>query len=337
MFGVNNSSVCVVTVTYGNRKDLLLQMVEGVHVQGVTRFVVVNNGAQWGVDGLRAIFSSLDVEVVDMGANRGSAEGFGAGIKRALDRGAEFIWLMDDDNMPHAQCLQALFDVYEQEQVATPRDSLAVLAFRPEHQADVAAGVSEERINPRPNSFRGFHLLDIPFKIWRRTPWGRPQQLDEMPRTILVHEGPYSGLLFHRSLIHSIGLPNPDFVLYADDNEFTYRITQRGGRILLVTSARIDDLEASWSIKGRFANSFAAQLCGIGDFRAFYGMRNGVYFDTISRKRNSVFFWINRTLYMILLFMFSCLYKKPERYRILCEAVRDGLACRLGFHTRFPL
>lgn len=154
---------------------------------------------------------------------------------------------------------------------------------------------------------------------------------------VLLEQAPPIGFLFHRDLIQSIGLPNADFVLYADDNEFTYRIVKKGGRTLLVTSALLDDLESSWNIKRRFSNGFVGMLKGEGDFRAYYGMRNGTYFDARCFKKNAFLFWLNRKVYMIILFMLSIALKKHARYRLLHEAVDDGLSGRLGINERFPL
>jgi GT2 family glycosyltransferase len=332
-----DKATTVVTVTYGDREHLLRQVLNAVRDMDVSRVVVVDNGSAWPVKSeLKAAYSDF-VDVVEMGENTGSARGFATGIQRALDWGAEYVWLLDDDNRPRGDTLQKLRDAYSKAQASTPRDRLAVLAFRPEHQADVAMGVATHRINPRVNSFRGFHVLDIPYKIWRRTPWGRPRVLAELPATVSMEQAPYSGLLFHRDLIQSIGLPNADFVLYADDNEFTYRIAKKGGRTLLVTSAMIDDLESSWNVKARFGNGFVGNLEGVGDFRAYYAMRNGVYFDVTNMNRNGFAFWVNRSVYMAILFVFSIILGKRARYRLLLVAVHDGLAGRLGVNKAYPL
>lgn len=328
----------VVSVTYGKRRELMLQMIAGVRAQGVERLVIVNNGANWNLSALKNNYPELIIEIVEMGSNLGSAAGYAAGIQRAVDGGAELIWLMDDDNKPREQCLQALLDVYRRELIVTARDRLTVLAFRPEHQANFATPTFLGHAGPRPNSFRGFHFMDLPFKLWRRTPWGRSAQCLSAPEAALLVEAPYSGLLFHKDVVTLIGLPDSDYVLYADDYEFTHRIVQqRGGRIALAPEALQDDLEASWNVRQRFNNGFAATLCGSGDFRAYYGMRNGVHYDIISRKRSAAIFWINRMAYMALLFVLSRWYGKRERFRLLRDAARDGLSGRLGVNERYPL
>ena len=303
----------------------------------MTSVVVVDNGAAWPVSEDLTAGHGDFVDVIDMGRNTGSAVGYASGIQHALDRGADYIWLLDDDNRPRGDTLQKLQEAFGEAAAATPRDRLAVLAFRPEHQADVAAGVPLHRVNPRPNSFRGFHVLDLPYKIWRRTPWGRPRVRGQLPATVVLEQAPYSGLLFHRDLISLIGLPDAEFVLYGDDSEFSYRVTEVGGQIRLVTSAMLDDLERSWNVKARFNNGFAGMLRGAGDFRAYYGMRNGAYFDTTHLKQNGFVFWLNRTAYMRLLALFSVPLGQRSRYRLLREAVRDGLSGRLGVNRKFPL
>jgi GT2 family glycosyltransferase len=326
-----------VTVTYGNRAHFLRQMLDALRSKQVSRVVVVNNGAAWPVKAeLTAAYSDF-VDVVDMGVNTGSAKGFATGIQRALDLGAEYIWLLDDDNRPHSNTLQILHKAYSDALKCTPGDRLAVVAFRPDHQADVAMGVATHRINPLVNSFRGFHYRDIPYKIWRRTPWGRPKVRGALPATVRLDTAPYSGLLFHRDLIEAIGLPDENFVLYADDTEFTYRIARSGGSTLLVTSALLDDLESSWNVKKRFSNSLVGMLKGDGDLRAFYCMRNGVYFDSVYLKRSSVVFGVNRIIYMSLLFLFAMASNKRERFGLLRRAVADGLSGRLGVNERYPL
>lgn len=330
-------NTCVVTVTYGDRKKFLLEVLDALTNAYVSMVIVVNNGAAWPVKSILTEQHPGLVDIVEMGRNTGSAMGFSTGIRRALDLGAEYVWLIDDDNCPREDTLRRLFEAYSREAQTTPRDRLAVVAFRPDHQADVAMGVSIDRINPRANSFRGFHVLEIPYKIWRRTSWGKPRVREGLPKTVRMDQAPYSGLLFHRDLIQSIGLPNADFVLYADDNEFTYRIKRLGGRILLVTDARLDDLESSWNVKARFGNSFSGMLQGTGDFRAYYGMRNGVYFDVIHIKKNTVVFWLNRTVYMGLLRFFSIVLRKQDRYRLLRDAFQDGVSGRLGMNKKFPL
>lgn len=329
--------VTVVTVTYGERRALLRKVLDALSAQGVSRVVVVDNGARWPVkDELAAAYGDFAL-VVEMGRNTGSAGGFSAGIRRAMDLNAEYLWLLDDDNRPKAGCLAVLLAAYHGLRADHPADRLAVLAFRPEHQADVAAGVPLHRINPRRNSFRGFHVLDVPYKIWRRTSWGRPRVQGELPALVNLAVAPYSGLLVHRTAVDAIGLPRKDFVLYADDHEYTSRLTRGGGRIALVTGAALEDLESSWNVREGAGSSFGVLLNQGSDFRVYYGTRNGVYFSVYCRDCDTWMFRLNCWAYMGPLALLASITGRTERYRLVAEAVRDGLAARLGPHPRFPL
>lgn len=328
-------SVFAVTVTYGNRQSLLQQMLADLPSQGIAKVVVVNNGAHWAVAETLAAQHGALVDVIDMGHNTGSAGGYAAGIQRAYDLGAEFVWLLDDDNLPTDGCLAQLMKAYADELGTTPRCRLAVLAFRPDHQADVAAGVPSQYMNARRDSFCGFHVLDIPYKLWRRTPWGRPRAT--VPARVRLDIAPYSGLLFHREMVQDIGVPDARLVLYADDTEYSWRITAGGGRIVLVTAARIKDLEQSWNIKARFPNSFAGWLYGDSNLRAYYGMRNQTYLDYHIRCRTKLVVGLNYRVYRWGLWFFARMSNRQARYALLDRAMAEGCTAQLGAASEFSL
>ena len=95
--------VCVVTVTYGDRWKLLVNMVDAATAAGVSRFVVVCNGI---TENYRAQLeqrswpSAIEIRFVFLARNMGSAVGFKRGIETAVAaQDTEFVWLLDDDNM----------------------------------------------------------------------------------------------------------------------------------------------------------------------------------------------------------------------------------------------
>ena len=328
--------VCV-TVTYGDRRKLLRTVIDALPAQGVSKVVVVDNGAAWPVRAQLAEAYGDYVDVVEMGRNAGSAPGYAAGLQRALESGAEFLFLLDDDNIPAPRSLSTLLAAHADALSTTPRDRLAVLGFRPTLQSDVHIHVPIKRINPRPSSFIGFHIFDIPYKIWRRTSWGRPRLQRGYPKRIDMSIGPYGGLLFHRDVIHETGLPNTEFVLYGDDIEWTYRLHQRGGRLVLVTDALIDDLESSWSLKQDFGSSFQGFLTGTGDFRAYYSMRNATYFFFHCHEHREAMLRVNFHVYVWVLRLLAIASGSMNRFRLLQRAMHEGRLGRLGMTEDFQL
>jgi len=306
--------------------------------EGIQRVVVVDNGSVEQIAALvRAEFGNFG-DVVTLPKNTGSAGGFKRGIRRALQFDTEFLLLLDDDNEMQHGCLNALSATYYEYARFVHPAMLAVLAYRPDRQADVAGKIPASGMDDDRAAFFGFNLRDLPFKLYRRTPWGRRWVANRAPASeVAVAVAPYSGLYFHRSVPEIHGLPDERFLLYADDTEFSFRLTRNGGKIVLVTDAKLVDLEASWNVRTRYTNTFDALLQGDGDFRAYYSTRNNAYFERWMRDGNGWARSLNRTLYLTALRLRADMTKRQPRFQLLLGAIRDGEAGRLGEHPNFPL
>ena len=327
--------IVAVLATYRDRRTMLEAVLERLQAEGVAQAVVIDNGATWPLgERLSARFGTF-VDVVDMGGNRGCALGYARGMERAIELDADLIWLLDDDNRPATGSLAALVAAWQGERDTVGEDRLVVTAVRDEHHADVLAGVPERHLKIRWNSFGGFHVRDFAYKLWRRTPFGRPS--GQVPATVRVDVTPYGGSLFHRAVVARFGLPLLDFYQYGDDTEFMWRVTRDGGRILVVTAARIEDLEISWNPTVQLANRFSGLVAGSSAFRTYYSTRNAAYFESRFRCRNRLMFGINRLVYLGLIRFYARRSGHPERFELVQEAVADGLAGRLSINPRYQL
>jgi GT2 family glycosyltransferase len=327
--------VVAVLATYLDRSTMLEAVLDRLRDEGVTQAVVVDNGGTWPVaEHLAARFGGF-VDVVAMGGNRGCALGYARGIERALELYADMIWLLDDDNRPTLGSLAALTAVWQAESAQLGSDRLVVTAVREEHHADVLAGVPEQHLKIRWNSFGGFHLRDLGYKLWRRTPFGRPS--GQAPATTRVDVTPYGGALFHKSLVERFGLPFLDFYQYGDDTEFMWRVTRAGGRIIVVTAAQIEDLEASWNPTVQMSNRFRGLVAGSSKFRTYYSARNAAYFESRFRLNNRLMFGINRFIYLQLISFYARRNGHPERYQLIRNAIADGEAGRLSVNPSYKL
>lgn len=333
-----SASVTVVTVTYGNRKDMLVEVLEGCRSNGIEHFVIVNNGALWEVKTLRYGFHGCDIIIVDMNGNKGPAAGYHAGIRRALEsEHCELVWLLDDDLSPENGCLANLVSEYDGLEQSHPEQCIAVLAARPEFVRVLASDDSRRLMNPRKNTFWEFSVADIWPKLRKRLLWRRlSSSYADMPNTFSIQMAPYGGLLFGRSVVERIGFPDSKFILYVDDYEYTYRITQGGGSIMLVPSAMLRDLESCWNSGETHNNSFNAWLSG-PDFRAYYTARNMTYFERNTRMSGGVAYYFNKYIYLSALSIVALVSKRQARLHLLREAAKAGLSVRLGIDSRFPL
>lgn len=330
--------VIFVTVTYGKRWHLLEQSIRSVVKQGISKAIIVNNGSLEPIAELgRESFGDI-VDVVELGVNTGSANGFKVGIETALLNSPDFILLLDDDNLLSAGGIQILLSSYKQLKAESYASEIAVAALRPDHHSDIVSGRPYEYSIPHADSFLGFHAPHLPFKIISKLFGIKSNSVaGSLKEFIKIDTAPYSGLLFPASLIESIGLPNSDFVLYADDTDFSFRLTQQGGAIWVVSAVEISDIEPSWSVKKNFKSSFDALLTGQGDLRAYYAMRNQAYFEMHCRPHHPKIRRLNKMLYLVVLWARAWALKKKGRFHLIRMAIRHGEEGKLGVNPDFPL
>lgn len=328
----------LVTLTYGDRLPYLQTLVSrSLASSQIERVIIVSNASVAPLESLTQAWPD-QVEVIYLQHNTGSAKGYSVGIQAALDAGADYIWLMDDDNAPSVNAIATLHHcLYERERI-DGRDKAAVLGFRPTHQADIAAGVPNRFAIQRRSSFFGFHIAQLPYKIWRRLPWGRPRAKQQAQKPMVqLPFATYGGLLAHRSVYERIGLPLDALLLYADDSEYTWRITAGGGRIFLVPEALLDDLEESWNIKAKTSNVYESFLLGGSDLRAYYGARNQAWFDKNIWASSSWLYSLNRWVFFRLLRLVAKRKGAEQRLGLIEKAIQDGESGVLGLHQSYPL
>ncbi|MCA3182004.1 MULTISPECIES: glycosyl transferase family 2 [unclassified Cupriavidus] len=337
MTHLHHKRITLVTVTYGDRLHYCAELLRrSFEHEGVSHAVVVSNNAIADLSPLEAAWGKR-ITIVRLATNTGSANGYAVGIGRALEReSTDYIWLMDDDNAPCEGALDVLCHQLDLLTRKQGRCGAAVLGFRPDHQGDIAAGVPAGLAMPPRSSYFGFHVGRIPYKIWRRTPWGRPRP-DAIPDVVHLPFAPYGGLLGHRDMYADLGLPVPELVLYADDIEYTWRLTARGGCIALVTAARLEDLEGSWNVKRNWKNHFECMLLSGSDFRAYYSSRNQAWFDRNHWSTSGLMYRLNRFVFLRLLRLYGKRRNAGARLRLLERAIADGEASRLGFHADYSL
>jgi len=332
--------VTVITVTYGDRWKFLKETIASCLQEGAANILVVDNGTKYGLRQLLEDNYPGKFSLIEMNGNQGSALGYKRGFEEFMKSGREYALLMDDDNVLLPGSLSNLWRAYlDKTDGLSPAllSKTAVIGFRRDHQSDVAAGVSERRVNFRSGSWFGFHYIDIPYKIWRRLSFvKKAMQTRPLGEFIKMSVAPWSGLLFSRQLISHVGLPNENFVLYGDDTEYTWRITNSGGDVYLCTDALIEDIDKSWNVKSRNGNSIDGLLNGASDFRLYYSVRNQAYLESMVyhlglQKR------INRFLYIGLMRFFAIFRNKKAKFELIQEAIKDGEAGRLGASVRYPI
>ncbi len=324
--------VAVVTVTYGRRWHFLSQLLAALEDEpAVLCTVVVDNASEAPVSGLTAA-GKFDKRIVVVRAddNLGSAGGYKRGIEAALETNADFIYLLDDDNLPRRGAIRRLLQAFHE---AGGAATTAVLSLRPDRAEYALAAARRTALRFRPNAFRGFHVAVIAKKKFDGV-LGRRHATTPAAAMVPVEYAPYGGLMLHRDCIRKIGLPREDYFLYADDHEYSSRITQIGGSVLLCSDSIVDDLELSWNRLPRKhgITLFSDESDGM---RVYYSVRNNVALERARVVRSRPAYLVNSGIYLFHQFLMAlAVERRPgpaiHRLRLILRAFRDGWQGRLG-------
>ncbi|RMH46884.1 MAG: glycosyltransferase [Gammaproteobacteria bacterium] len=336
--------VAALIVTYGERNAYLNQVVAGLREQGdrLSELVVVFNGNAIQAEAFSASNEHFRVHKVVLPSNQGSAAGFKAALSYAWKHSsAEYFWLLDDDNQPQLGSLEHLLRGLE---LLGGSEDVLMLSLRRNRREFLHTACCGAPVRIRPNSFHGFHFKSLVTQP--RLP-GRSHRQDPLTadqfRFIIaqVEYAPYGGLLLHRDWLRRVGYPNEDYVLYADDHEFTTRIVKEGGRIYLCPLSEIHDLENSFHWKNE---GLGGHLLSSDDdpLRLYYGTRNRVHMELNGFVTSRVTYFCNILTCLLLLFCWQLLTERcplplVKRLALVIEAIKDGWTNRLGFNAKYVL
>jgi rhamnopyranosyl-N-acetylglucosaminyl-diphospho-decaprenol beta-1,3/1,4-galactofuranosyltransferase len=209
--------IAAVVVTF-NRLPLLQRLVPALgEVEDLDEILVVDNHSSDGTAGWlreQAATSPVPVLTRTLATNTGGAGGFHEGLRWAVERGADLVWLMDDDGLPEPGCLPTLL---------THADDLDFWGPVVVDEADPERLVFPIRL---PGGTRMVHAIaDV-----------RRAARDGLIRGIVI---PFNGVLVTRALVEAIGLPRAEFFIWGDDHEYRLRAERSGARIATVVDARV--------------------------------------------------------------------------------------------------
>lgn len=203
--------VAIVVVTHDSERhaDACFGALARAGVPGRADVLVVDNASKdRTVARVRAGFPWATV--VESGANLGFAGGNNVGIQRALDAGAEFVYLLNPDTEVAPAFLDEALAVAEREPRAAAVQSLILLAS------------DRERVNTAGNEI---HFLG--FGYCGRL--GAPRaSIDSEPRDVAFASG--AGVLLRAAALREAGLFDDALFLYHEDLDLGWRLQLAGWR-----------------------------------------------------------------------------------------------------------
>lgn len=209
-------TVAAVVVTY-NRKEEILKNLRAVlsQTRPVDRYYIIDNHGSDGTETMLREEGFLDnpaIKYMCLPENIGGAGGFHNGVKQAYEDGYDYICLMDDDGRPaDERMLERLAEAAERLHEDNPLLMLNSLVL----------DLDGERM--------AFGLTGIDCKEAALA-----QAQDGMLYGTI---NPFNGTLISRELIAAIGLPNRDFFIKGDEEDYQLRATNAGALIATVADS----------------------------------------------------------------------------------------------------
>lgn len=294
--------IIAVVVTF-NRLDLLKRNIDCLrNNKPITQIVVINNGS---TDGTAQWISQQNDLTVITQENVGGSGGFYTGIDFAYNNGADWIWCMDDDVFPRADCLENLLKYADY-------NKIGILAPRRLQEGKIFT-----------HDFQAYNLTN-PFKSMYKDRISRMEVNSPIEICGTAFEGP----LIKRDVVEKIKLPNKDLFIFCDDTDYCLRAVLAGYKILYVPQALMDKQlffsNDSWAVRNQKKK-----------WKRFYQIRNSTYLNHHYGKNWGVKYLRGFTgvlgylLVAIFTFPFSKAYDFKD-IRKLWKAYLDGINEKLG-------
>jgi GT2 family glycosyltransferase len=256
---------------------------------------VIDNGSTDGsVQKLRHQFANLTM--LENGANLGFAAGNNVGVRYALERGAQYIFLLNNDTVVSPSCVSAMVRIA---------------------QSDSKIGI----LNPK------IYYSDPPDRIWYAggsfSPWFgfarhngmKKRSCDVRGSTREVTFITGCAFLIKAEVIRRIGLLDESFFMVCEDTDWSIRARRAGFKAVYVAEAEIRHRE-SYTITNKKGKAF----------RDYYNFRNTLL---LARKHARFYHWPS----FVACLLSTILYRVAgysvlgqfERITALCRGLRDGM------------
>ena len=281
-------TVCAVVVTC-NRRALLEECLDRLEGQSrpVDSVLVVDNASTDGTRELLAERSGNGVEALHLPVNRGGAGGFKLGLAEAYRRGAEWIWLMDDDTFAEPDCLEALLGALER---APERPDVMTSAVR-WHDAKL-------------------HPMNRPWVRWNRRPaFAVAAGVGLVP----IRAATFVSTLVHRRAVARHGLPLAHYFLWLDDIEYTGRLLRYSAGYLVPESVVIHSTDRPYNTLSDTRDRF------------YYQVRNQLWLLRGSSFAGLERITYGMTLFSSIGIYLRERRPRSRAFRVVAKGLRDGL------------
>ncbi len=282
----------IAVVVTRNRVDLLKKNISALQRQTLqlNKIVVVDNASN---DGTRRFLKSISAknplfDVISLKDNLGGAGGFYYGIKKAYELGADYIWLMDDDTMPHERALLELENAFK--------------TLKNENVGFIGSNVLYKDGSPC--------MMNISTPTFR---WN--SYVDQ--KIVQVSHSSFVSLLIPRYVVRDVGLPFKDFFIWGDDVEYTTRICKKYDGFIANSSIVYHLMNENVGV-----NIFTCPTERVSRFYYFYRNVTFTHYSRCDTANYREFMHVTKNLLRNL--RWNSVRDRHEKIKTIKKGIRDG-------------
>lgn len=295
----NDMDTGIVLVTFNRCGDLINTLAAYDAQTAAPKFIIVVDNKS--TDGTAEYLSEWKSTphaytpiVLSLQENIGGSGGFYEGMKKALELECDWVFVADDDAVPHSDMLEQLYNFMK----AHPQETAEAAALcTAVHNRDHNSGIHRCRIK---KSLLGYVEAYVPEEEYQK-------------EFFYIDIYSFVGTMIRRSALEKAGLARKDFFIYNDDYEHAVRVAKTGKIICVPSSVmeHVDNLtntrEATW--------------------RDYYGTRNAVIMHL---EHFGAFGGFTRALRRLLVAFSSF---NGQKIKVIWTAVCDAYAGKTGKHV----
>ena len=253
--------------------------------------LVVDNASDDGTqEALLPLVRAGKIAYANTGENLGGAGGFQFGLRRAVEAGCDYTWIMDDDSMPEPTALDALMRAGEK---------IGQFGWLSGKTLWTDGAIC------RMNVQRDLRMGNLQDFSGERVPAGAAT---------------FVSLLIPSKVVREVGLPIKEFFIWADDLEYTRRISRKYPCWVIPGSVTVH--KCTTNNGGNISTDEEAR---ISRYRLAY--RNEVYVYRREGARGALRLMLRTPLHIWRVLTKSKTYKR-ERIRTILGGTFDGLSFR---------
>lgn len=198
-----NPSVACILLNWNGWKDTLacLRALSRSDYRNMSLLVIDNGSTDGSVEHIRCVYP--DIRLIETGRNLGFGAGNNVGLRCALERGAEYVWLLNNDTEPHPGALTALV----QKAGSNPTFGAVGSVMRYLHDPKTVQVWGGGRVN-----------------LWVGHSFQATSQQDDTWFNYITA----ASVLLRRRALEDIGLLDEGFFLYWEDGDLSFRLRKGG-------------------------------------------------------------------------------------------------------------